>query len=47
MESIFLVAKIAVMAHLPVMVIEGMITALSVRFLRRVKPEILEVVYKQ
>ena len=39
------VAKLIVIAHLPVMVIEGLITAMCVRFLKQVKPEILEVVY--
>ena len=39
------VAKVIVIAHLPVMVIEGLITAMCVRFLKQVKPEILEVVY--
>ncbi|MBN1833542.1 MAG: cobalt transporter CbiM [Deltaproteobacteria bacterium] len=46
-EHFLVVAKIAVMVHLPVMVIEGLITALCVRFFKRVKPEILEVVYEQ
>lgn len=46
-EHFLVVAKVVVMAHLPVMVIEGLITALCVRFLKRVKPEILEVVYEQ
>ena len=46
-EHFLVVAKIAVIAHLPVMVIEGLIAALCVRFLRRVKPEVLEVVYEQ
>ena len=44
-EHFLVVAKIVVIAHLPVMVIEGLIAALCVRFLRRVKPEVLEVVY--
>ena len=46
-EHFLVVAKIVIIAHLPVMVIEGLIAALCVRFLRRVKPEILEVVYEQ
>ncbi len=37
------VAKAVVVAHLPVMLIEGVITAFCVMFLRKVKPEILEV----
>jgi cobalt/nickel transport system permease protein len=39
------VAKVAVIAHLPLMVIEGLITALVVKFLKRVKPEMLEVIH--
>ncbi len=35
------VAKFIVAAHIPVMIIEGIITAFVVGFLRRVKPEIL------
>ena len=46
-EYFLVVAKIVVIAHLPVMVIEGLIATLCVRFLRRAKPEILEVVYEQ
>ncbi len=38
-------ARLVVVAHLPIMVIEGLITALVVKFLKRVKPEMLEVVY--
>jgi len=44
-EAFLTVAKLVVVAHLPVMVIEGLITALCVRFLKQVKPEMLEVVY--
>lgn len=44
-EHFTAVAKVAVVAYLPIMVIEGMIAMLCVRFLKRVKPEILEVVY--
>jgi len=44
-EAFFAVAKLVVAAHLPVMVIEGLITAFCVQFLKRVKPEMLEVVY--
>ncbi|MFH1488324.1 MAG: cobalt transporter CbiM [Pseudomonadota bacterium] len=39
------VAKLILIAHFPVMVVEGIITALCVKFFKRVKPEILEVVY--
>jgi len=41
-ESFVALAKLIVAAHLPVMIIEGIITALCVRFLKRVKPEIFE-----
>lgn len=37
------VARLVVAAHLPVMIIEGLITAFCVAFLRQVKPEMLEV----
>ena len=38
-------AKVIVVAHIPVMAIEGLFTALCLRFLKKVKPEILEVIY--
>ena len=40
-ENFLEVAGIVVVAHLPVMVIEGFMTAICVSFLRRVKPEML------
>ena len=46
-EQFMEVAKLLVIANLPVMVIEGVITIFCVRFLKNVKPEILEVVYEQ
>ena len=42
-ESFLGVAKLIVVAHISVMVIEGIITAFCVTFLKKVKPEILEV----
>ena len=39
------VAKLIVIAHFPVMVLEGFITVLCVKFFKRVKPELLEVIY--
>jgi len=36
-------ARLIIIAHLPVMVIEGIITSSSVLFLKKVKPEIMEV----
>ena len=42
-EGFLNVAKILVVAYIPVMVVEGIITAFCVVFLRKVKPEILEV----
>ena len=44
-QAFLSVAKIIVIAHLPVMIIEGFISALCVKFLKKVKPEILEVTY--
>ncbi len=40
-----LVAKLIVLAHLPVMFIEGVITVFSVEFIKRVRPDMLEIVY--
>ena len=42
-ESFRNVAKVIIIAHIPVMIIEGIVTAFCVIFLKRVKPEILEV----
>jgi cobalt/nickel transport system permease protein len=42
-ESFANVAKVIFITHVPVMVIEGIVTAFCVLFLKRVKPEILEV----
>ena len=42
-EAFLNVAKLILLAHLPVMVIEGVITAFCVIFLKKVKPEVLEV----
>jgi len=39
------IAKVVVIAHLPVMVIEGLITLFSAGFLRKLKPELLEVAH--
>jgi len=46
-EHFLIVAKLVVITHLPVMVIEGLITLFCVRFLKNVKPEILEVAYER
>ncbi|HEC98272.1 MAG TPA: cobalt transporter CbiM [Nitrospirae bacterium] len=42
-ESFLGVAKLILFAHIPVMIIEGIITAFCVTFLKKVKPEVLEV----
>jgi len=42
-ESFTNVAKVIAIAHLPIMAIEGIVTAFSLVFLKKVKPEILEV----
>jgi cobalt/nickel transport system permease protein len=41
-EAFLPAAKVAVVANLPIMLIEGMLTASCALFLRRVKPELLE-----
>ncbi|MGB5158289.1 cobalt transporter CbiM [Desulfobacterium sp. N47] len=40
------VAKIALAAHGPVIIIEGLISAFTIRFLARVKPELLQLSFK-
>ncbi|MFZ5908057.1 MAG: cobalt transporter CbiM [Nitrospirota bacterium] len=42
-ESFLRVAQVIAVTHLPIMVIEGVITAFCLVFLKKVKPEILEV----
>ncbi len=42
-QSFLNVAKLVLLAHLPVMVIEGLFTIFVVKFLKKVKPEMLEV----
>ncbi len=44
-ENFLKVAALIVAAHLPVMVVEGLITAFCVEFLRKVRPEILAMHY--
>lgn len=44
-EQFSTISKIVVIAHIPVIIAEGFITALCVRFIKRVKPEILEGMY--
>jgi cobalt/nickel transport system permease protein len=44
-ESFMSVAKLILLAHLPVMIIEGIITLFCVAFLARVKPELLGGIY--
>jgi cobalt/nickel transport system permease protein len=39
------IAKLVVIAHLPVMIIEGLITLFSAGFLKKLKPELLEAVH--
>jgi len=46
-ESFISVAKLIVLAHLPVMIIEGIITLFCVAFLKRVKPELLGGIYEK
>ena len=44
-EPFFEVGQIAVIAHIPIMVTEGLLTIFCVSFLRKVKPEILDIPY--
>ena len=44
-ESFMPVAKLIIVAHLPVMIIEGIITLFCVAFLKRVKPEVFGGIY--
>jgi cobalt/nickel transport system permease protein len=44
-ESFLAAAKLILLAHLPVMIIEGIITLFCVAFLKKVKPELLGGVY--
>lgn len=40
-ESFVAAAKVVVLAHVPIMIVEGIITIFIVEFLRRIKPEML------
>jgi cobalt/nickel transport system permease protein len=42
-EPFMQVAKLVVIAHLPVMILEGALTAFCIGFLRKVRPEILSI----
>ena len=42
-ESFIQVAKLVLIAHLPVMILEGLLTVFCIAFLRKVKPEILDI----
>ena len=42
-EQFIQVAKLVIIAHLPVMILEGVLTAFCIGFLRKVRPEILNV----
>jgi len=42
-ESFMQVAKLVLIAHLPVMILEGVLTVFCIGFLRKVRPEILNV----
>ncbi len=46
-ESFLLPAKLIIVAHLPIMVVEGMITAFIAGFLKKVSPEMLEVAHAE
>jgi cobalt/nickel transport system permease protein len=40
-EDFFAVAALVISAHIPVMIIEGIVTAFSVAFLKKVQPAML------
>ncbi|MBU2547513.1 MAG: cobalt transporter CbiM [Proteobacteria bacterium] len=44
-ESFVQAAQLIVAAHLPVMIAEGIFTAIAVQFLKKVRPEVLHVIY--
>jgi cobalt/nickel transport system permease protein len=44
-EAFWPMAKLVIVAHLPVMIVEGLVVAFCVQFLKKVRPEILNVVY--
>jgi cobalt/nickel transport system permease protein len=44
-EGFLRAAQVVVLAHLPVMVIEGIVTAMTVLFIRKVRPEMFEVAH--
>lgn len=46
-ESFLSAAKLILLAHLPIMIIEGIITLFCVAFLKRVKPELLGGMYEK
>ena len=46
-DPLFEVGRVVVLAHIPVMIIEGVLTVSCVSFLRKVKPEILDAPYVQ
>jgi cobalt/nickel transport system permease protein len=46
-QSFLSIAKLILLAHLPVMIIEGVITLFCVAFLQKVKPQILGGIYEK
>jgi cobalt/nickel transport system permease protein len=46
-EDFFGVAKIALLAHVPVILIEGLVSGFTIGFLARVKPEMLESAFER
>ena len=44
-ESFIQIAKLTIIAYMPIMLIEGIITTVSINFLKKVKPEILGIAY--
>ena len=44
-QAFFQVAEMVVLAHIPIMIIEGIITLFIFLFLQKVRPEMLEGIY--
>ena len=44
-EQFRIISRLIILSHLPVMLIEGLINLFCIKFLKSVKPEMLEVVY--
>ena len=46
-ESFWPMARLVIVAHLPVMLVEGIFTVICIQFLRKVRPEVLGAIYAE